>query len=246
MSVKRLNKSYVVCATERTGSGVLCEALWNTGLLGKPDEYFVLNNQKYYSELWGTKSDKEYLRGVTEYATTPNGVFGMKIMMKHFPEFINIIVGIADSDKTGSYYLLNKIFNNLKFIWIRRRDKIRQAISYFKNLHTGVHSWYGDSIKNHDIEFDFSSIQKIVTEIEDWDKQWENFFIVNSVNPLTLYYEDHIEKGYTDTVKTIFSFLSIEEPADLKITANRRKQSNQVSEEFYEKYRQLLNEIQRV
>lgn len=29
----------IVCATPGTGSGLLCDALWNTGLAGRPDEY---------------------------------------------------------------------------------------------------------------------------------------------------------------------------------------------------------------
>ena len=33
--------SYMICATPRSGSTLLCKALQNTGLAGKPDEYFA-------------------------------------------------------------------------------------------------------------------------------------------------------------------------------------------------------------
>ncbi len=34
------NTSYLVCATPRSGSTLLCEALTNTGIAGQPKEYF--------------------------------------------------------------------------------------------------------------------------------------------------------------------------------------------------------------
>ncbi len=34
------NTSYLICATPRSGSTLLCEALDNTGLAGHPKEYF--------------------------------------------------------------------------------------------------------------------------------------------------------------------------------------------------------------
>jgi len=37
--------SYLICATHRTGSTLLCEALTNTGLAGHPDEFFWTDNE---------------------------------------------------------------------------------------------------------------------------------------------------------------------------------------------------------
>src|SRR6267142_4337583 len=36
----QISCSYLVCATPRSGSTLLCEALSNTGLAGRPEEYF--------------------------------------------------------------------------------------------------------------------------------------------------------------------------------------------------------------
>jgi len=221
-------KSYIVCATVRTGSGVLCEALWNTGLLGKPDEYFVLENKKYYSELWSKKPDQDYFEEVIKYATTPNGVFGMKIMRKHFAHFMNKTINENDYMNIKSYHLLERKFPNLRFIWISRRDRVRQAISYWKNMNTGIHSWFGDKTANFKIDFDFMNIHQIVEEIEQWDNNWENFFKLNSIDPLNICYEDDIENGYSDVVKKICSFLSLPQPDDLLIKASRRKQSDEL------------------
>ncbi len=33
--------SYLICATQRFGSILLCDALWSTKIMGKPEELFV-------------------------------------------------------------------------------------------------------------------------------------------------------------------------------------------------------------
>jgi len=47
---------FIVWATRRSGSGLLCEALWNTGLAGRPDEYFLPGIEKKNSEILGTST----------------------------------------------------------------------------------------------------------------------------------------------------------------------------------------------
>ena len=53
--------SYMICATPRSGSTLLCEALRNTGLAGYPDEYFGPMHVARWTEKWQTRSDQEYL-----------------------------------------------------------------------------------------------------------------------------------------------------------------------------------------
>ena len=35
-----VERSYLVCATQRSGSTLLCELLKDTGVAGRPEEYF--------------------------------------------------------------------------------------------------------------------------------------------------------------------------------------------------------------
>jgi LPS sulfotransferase NodH len=43
--------SYVICAVQRSGSFLLCEALENTGLAGNPEEYFLNVEMKQCANL---------------------------------------------------------------------------------------------------------------------------------------------------------------------------------------------------
>jgi LPS sulfotransferase NodH len=42
---------YVICAVQRSGSSLLCDALKNTGLAGFPEEYFLDNGQGWEHSL---------------------------------------------------------------------------------------------------------------------------------------------------------------------------------------------------
>ena len=60
-------KSYLICATPRSGSSLLCEALRNNGLAGNPDEYFGPMHVKRWNEHWQTQSEIEYLVGARQF-----------------------------------------------------------------------------------------------------------------------------------------------------------------------------------
>jgi LPS sulfotransferase NodH len=49
----RPHTSYLVCATPRSGSFLLCEALKNTALAGQPEEYFWRDDEPAWKERWG-------------------------------------------------------------------------------------------------------------------------------------------------------------------------------------------------
>ena len=45
-----------MCGTPRAGSGLLCEALRNTGLVGQPDDYFEPETARTLAERWGERA----------------------------------------------------------------------------------------------------------------------------------------------------------------------------------------------
>ena len=113
--------SYLICATPRSGSTLLCEALINTGLAGRPEEYFEslkesgrprrpleyftgVENAELIGLLGGSDGPPpaytadthygEYLARTIEQATTPNGVFGAKVMWGYLDDFVSNLLTI--------------------------------------------------------------------------------------------------------------------------------------------------------
>ena len=79
-------KAYLIFATPRSGSYLLCEHLTATGRAGHPDEYL--------SRRWRTHAADRgidpladvhgYLRLVVDDFAGANSVFGLKLMWQHF------------------------------------------------------------------------------------------------------------------------------------------------------------------
>ena len=159
--------SYLICATPRSGSTLLCEALNNTGLAGHPKEYFealkmtglprqpkeyfeeiengtILDALGSYSRLkeeygeptfWDGAGYARYLARVLEEGTTPNGVFGAKMMWwDYFDDFLKKARAIPQYDSHDIPTVLARVFPDLHYIWLSRQDKVRQGVSHWKAI----------------------------------------------------------------------------------------------------------------
>jgi LPS sulfotransferase NodH len=157
--------SYLVCATPRSGSTLLCEAVKGTGVAGRPEEYFEAviatgrppRPEDYleglydpealslvggaaapepppYSSLAGVASYAEHVERVKEWGRTPNGVFGAKLMWDH--------LGRLARDRPPRE-ALDELFDGPRYVWVRRGDVVRQAVSLWRAMQT--QSWRHDS-----------------------------------------------------------------------------------------------------
>ncbi|MGH7198806.1 MAG: Stf0 family sulfotransferase, partial [Candidatus Omnitrophota bacterium] len=131
--------SYIVCSTARTGSTLLCLGLQRTGVCGIPEEYFNPSTAfKIQDKSLGLAAYGAYLDEVLVKGATPNGVFGLKI---HWANWLGFLARIKRMDRykgTAISVILNKIFPGVRYLYIRRRDIVRQAVSLEKAFQTNV------------------------------------------------------------------------------------------------------------
>ena len=237
--------SLIVCATPRTGSGLLCDALWNTGFAGRPDEYFCRSDEQEYSKVWGTATYIDYLNKVTEEGTTPNGIFGLKIMWHHLNDFRGRISRIPQFKDIQIRNLFTTLFPNNCYVWITRRDKACQAVSLYRARLTGYYRWYGEKSQEYrrSLKFDFQEIDQIVHEIYKWERGWKRYFKVLGISPYVVVYERDLEYGYGDVVKRILGYIGVTIPDDLAPHTKYRKQSDELTEDFVRLYRKRAEKL---
>ena len=72
---------------------------------------------------------EEYLHLVGTESTTSNGVSGVKLHYYQFAELPKRMEAVPGLRELTSGQLMLKIFPKATYIWLRRRDKARQAIS---------------------------------------------------------------------------------------------------------------------
>lgn len=273
--------SYLVCATPRSGSTLLCEALTNTGIAGYPKEYFealkdtgrprrpkeyfeglansdimeLLGNYSRLDEgpteleLWGTSNYADYLARVIEQGTTPNGVFGAKLMWGYFDDFIGHLRQIPSYRDIAVPDLLSTKFPNLHYIWATRQDKVRQAVSLWKAIQTSTWRMEESPLAKDqspsppkELVFHFEAIDHLVQRIVAHEAAWGQFFDACRVQPFTVVYEE-LTVAYEATALNILRYMHVPIPENLTFAERRMKrQADALSEEWVQRYHDLKGE----
>lgn len=167
--------NYLICTHPRSGSNYLCELLSSTGVLGNPAEYFHEGNLQ---QAGLTSRKAEDLRGrfetVIQDSRTQNGVIGIKLFHFDLPAL----------QKAG---LLARL-GGFKFVFLRRQDKLAQAISIRKALLTG-HLTSDHPSSGAPLEYDYEDIKLRILRTIRAEREWQAFFQANAITPLPCLYE---------------------------------------------------------
>jgi LPS sulfotransferase NodH len=230
--------SYLICATPRCGSSLLCDALDNTGVAGHPDEWFW--NELGNAEHWGLAnySYSDYLQAVFQHGSTPNGVFGAKVMWSYAAEIACRMRQIPRYTTLNLSDLFDTVFPNLHYIWITRRDTLRQAVSHWKAIQTDVWRTYEDEDRRPTREtvYDFDAIDHLVQEIREHNFAWDRYFTESGISPCTVVYEDFVDRCAA-TITDILDSLGIALPPDLRVSHRQlTRQADAQSEEWVQRY----------
>ncbi len=241
---RQVVRSYVICSTPRTGSFLLAEALESTRLAGQPKEYFDPVFERRWCEQLGITTASDYVPRVMAAGTSANRIFGAKLHWHQLEHLTAKLPGGATPGGPGVDQL-RAVFPDLRYVFLTRRDKVRQAVSYYKAIRTGV--WF--VIRDEAGEkptgpanvppFDFEAIDGWVTQLTQFDLSWRRYFQDLGVQPFEVVYEDFVG-AYELTVLAILRALDLLTPAGLKVGPPRLvKQADQVSDEWVERYHAL-------
>ncbi len=248
--------SFLICATPHNGSTLLCEALKNTGLAGWPEEYFedmkhtaIAEQLAEYSQFThepnlpiqsGSATYVEYLTRVLTVGSTSNGVFGAKIMWSYFDDFICGLRQIPTYKEKPVRDLLSSVFPNLHYIWVTRRDKVQQAISFWQAFQR--RTWQSNGSVPRKLVFNFEVIDHLLQQIMADELDWLRYFDVCGIEPYTVVYEDLVET-YEGTVRNVLKHLQIAIPENRVLTKRWvERQTDAVAEEWGRRYYHLKGE----
>jgi LPS sulfotransferase NodH len=202
--------NYIVAATPRTGSSLLCEGLWAAGIAGRPAEVFAPDFRKIWREHWSLPADcsvREYVRTAVRNGTTENGVFGVKIQWMHVPVLARDLGLSADCD------VLESLFAGGRFVNIVRRDRVAQALSWFRAIHSN--DWWSfqhveeGRPRNPPPVLDLAEVQSLCNEIARQQNEWERYFQRRRLNPLVVEYEE-LAGDYAGQVARALRFLDLD------------------------------------
>src|SRR5581483_5467137 len=216
--------SYMICASPRTGSYLLCEGLANTGVAGAPTEHFSPAYHRHWDQQFGTPRYVDYLASVCRLRTSENGVFGAKVHARQLSYFLAQTTGRAHTPPQDQAAVIDAWFPGMQYIWLRREDRLGQGISYARSLQTDL--WWDtdrpplpDGRTRPDaLRFDFTLVEDSIDNMQAEDDQWLRFFMANGIKPLELVYEQLVS-DYETGVRQVLSYLNLQPPAGFELPA---------------------------
>jgi LPS sulfotransferase NodH len=187
----RADRGYAICTSGRSGSNLLCQYLSSTGLLGHPLEYFNGPGRRMLGYPDFPDEPEKQVEWILTVGGTANGIYGVKV----FP---------AQFDRIAKSIRWTEQLPNLRFVLLRRRDLLGQAISSLRAAQTnqyratmpaqGCASYDADQIHAH-----------MRAAAQDYAR-WNVFFARNAIEPALLVYEDLIAdpQASVDRVAALF------------------------------------------
>ena len=284
-------RSYLVCATPRSGSTLVCQALKETGVAGRPEEYFEAlehsgrprRPDEYFtgvedrsvlsmlgergrrgaddpeprSPLWSRTAYDRYVEWVMEQGTTPNGVFGAKLMWGYLGDFVSLLRNIPDYRDQALADLLPEVFPGLTFVRVVRANKVRQAVSLWKAIQTA--SWrqvggdpgepipedpdvppYKSFLDEHlpALRFNYNAISHLLDQILRDEARWDAFFEHVRIRPVLVLYENFAADYETSTLN-VLKQLELEPPDDFSFEPRMKQQSDGINDDWARRYSEL-------
>lgn len=187
--------SIMIAATPRSGSTFLGLELWRTGDFGAPLEYLNLARRADMLPRLGNGDYLKYWCEVRRVRTSDNGVFSFKAFVSDFKQ-VNLACPRLLSEITSDHV-----------VYLQRRDKLGQAISFTKAMQTD--RWY--SIVNAERPAFYSKqyIDQILAQLRGYELSWERIFNATRCEPLRVFYEDFVDNP-EQSMKRIFDFCRVD------------------------------------
>lgn len=250
MSESGPTSSCLIAMTQRSGSTMLCRALADTGVAGRPEEYFLDGDPAAFPPGWSFWEDgifskpgmsrAEFLEHVHARGTTPNGVFGAKLAWNNIAWVLRRLRAVPRFAGLGRSAALHALFPDLHVVHLVRRDRVAQAVSWARAAQDGV--WVVSDLEAArpvaEPEYDYELISNLERLIIEGERGWRRLCTELDVSPLAVAYEDLAASDtYEQVVRSVLRHLDV----DLTIATVRpprtERQSDDLNLEWCDRYR---------
>lgn len=197
-------RPYILCATPRSGSTLLCDLLKGAGVAGRPCSFYRAEDiGEWAADLGvpgadrpeGEDFDRAYLAAILREGTGGTGVFGMRLMWESLAglsaRLDRLFPGLAD-DRAR----LERAFGSVRFLHLSRADKVAQAVSRLMAEQSGLWHRHADGSERERVAppappaYDAAALAAHVARLEADEAAWRDWFARHKIEPVRLRYED--------------------------------------------------------
>lgn len=236
----------IICATQRCGSTMFIEDMFNSGLLGRPEEYFL----PWKQGSWEIRTMTALTR-IRGKGTTDNGVFGAKIMADQLAGVEWCLAKTrVRSNLQGDFPRVRATFKDAVWVRLRRDDMILQAISreMARQSHSphatkdGADDHFAGGVKpglsadyNAALVYRGPVLQQRYQDILRENFIWDRFFASHDITPLEFTYEQVVEDPELSHLDAIAERAGVTGPL-VKRTRKLVKLGNGVNDAWKERF----------
>ena len=221
---------------------MLCSLLDSTGVAGMRPGPRVIH--EYVLELVGRRDQRKkfdalnndmlrkFLQNAFDRSRTPNGVAGFKLMWEQVRRLALKLGYPANSQRFGFHEFATLVPETTCFIWLTRRQRVRQAVSLVKAVQSQCwNSAEQERFKGFYV-FDYVALEKTTQMLEEHDAMWREFFEHNAIEPLEVVYEDVVHDRRAQ-LQRIAGFVGFPFAVASDIGDNQYRQQSEVLNELW-------------
>ncbi|MFK7937325.1 MAG: Stf0 family sulfotransferase [Saprospiraceae bacterium] len=218
MKYHKPTRSYRIWFSQRNGSTVLAKMLEQTGIAGKPQELFNIYDTTL-CEHYGVKGYDALLEKLWQIGATKNGIMSVKhCLFRHRLDPILMeladLQGISTKEEINAETVFADLFPDCKHIFLTRRNKVRQAVSWWKAIKD--QQWHLTSDQSHrndeafyEEHYNFDALSHLLKETVLRECQIQAYFAKYDIVPLTLVYEDFVQ-DFPATIRQILDYIEVD------------------------------------
>lgn len=245
--------SYVICTSPRSGSTLLCKLLVATGVAGNPESYFHRPSVSDWLDDLGlspdpSASEREVLQTIFRTAiaegSLETGIFGLRLQRHSFDVFTQKLAVLhphASSDAAR----FRAAFGRTLFIHLIRRDKIEQAVSYVKAQQSGLWHAAPDGTELERLSppqtpvYDAAAIRAAVETMTADDRDWNDWFVREGLDPLHLTYEA-LSASPLETLRQVLDRLGLDRATATGLAPSVKKLADGTNQDWATRFRSEL------
>ena len=196
-------EAYIICATPRSGSTLLCDLLAGSGAAGRPDSFYRSQSIADFVRdlsvpatdgIEGAAFDRVYLDAVRREGRGDTAVFGLRLMWSSVAELSRRLDGLFPGLPSDAARF-ERAFGEPLYLHLSRQDKVAQAVSRLKAEQTGLWHVAADGSERERSAppappaYDADRLETFMAEASADEAAWSRWFKEQDVEPLSLTYE---------------------------------------------------------
>lgn len=219
---------------------MLCNLLTSTEVAGNPESYFREPDNRRWADVFGVAHDdhglvnyRAFAAGARRAGSTPNGVFAARVMWGTLPAMMRGLD--PHSHRASDLDALQEAFGELRFVHLRRRDVVGQAVSWARAEQTAY--WQHGDDPQGEPRLDLHQVGRLVRQIEQDNDAWESWFAAQAVDPLTIEYES-VSSDPGSNVRAVLAWIGGTPPAGWVPGSPHQRQADGLNADWARRYRE--------